>query len=212
MGIVINHRGRGPFASLQQFVRKPQPRERVEVCELCATKVGPAHQHLLDLDNGRILCACDACAILFIDETRQHYRRIPRDAERIDFSMDDSEWDCLQIPIKLAFFVYVSKVQRTVAYYPSPGGAMESSLDLADWNAIAARNPLLQRFAPDVEALLVNRLSDPPRYYRAPIDACYRLIGTIRTHWRGFSGGDEVWRQIDDFFHHLDEASGVNNA
>lgn len=213
MGIVIDHSRRGSFSSLQQFLRKPQQHGRSEeVCELCATKVGPGHQHLLDLDNGRILCACDPCAILFVDETRQHYRRIPRDVERVDFSMDDAEWDGLQIPIKLAFFVYVSKAQRMVAYYPSPAGAMESSLDLADWSKIAARNPLLQRFAPDVEALLVNRLSHPPRYYRAPVDWCYRLIGTIRKHWHGFSGGDEVWRQIDDFFHHLDEASGVDCA
>jgi len=126
--------------------------------------------------------------------------------------MDGAEWDCLQIPIKLAFFVYVSKGQRTVAYYPSPVGAMESSLDLADWEAIAVRNPVLQEFAPDVEALLVNRLSDVPRYYRSPIDQCYRLIGIIRMHWRGFSGGDEVWKLIDEFFRHLDEAAGMRCA
>lgn len=211
MSTLIYPPKRGSLAALQQFVRKPQ-RDPVEACESCAAKVAPAHQHLLDLDTGRILCACDACAILFIDETRQHYRRIPRDVERIGFLMDDAEWDCLQIPIKLAFFVYVGKAQRMVAYYPSPAGAMESSLDLGDWNAIAARNPLLQRFTPDVEALLVNRLSDQPRYYRAPVDHCYRLIGIIRMHWRGFSGGDEVWKQIGEFFHHIDQASGVRIA
>lgn len=210
MGTVIDHFKRGPLASLQRFARKPQS-ERTEVCELCVARVGPAHQHLLDLDNGKILCACDPCTILFVDESRQRYRRIPRDVERVEFLMDDAEWDCLQIPIKLAFFVYASKAQRMVAYYPSPAGAMESSLDLGDWDAIAARNPVLQRFAPDVEALLVNRLSAQPRYYRAPIDHCYRLIGTIRVHWRGFSGG-EVWKQIDEFFRHLDEASGVRGA
>jgi hypothetical protein len=213
MSAVIDQFKRGSFESLQQFVRKRQQRQRSEeVCELCAAEVGPAHQHLLDLDSGRILCACDPCAILFVDESRQRYRRIPRDVGRIDFLMDDAEWDGLQIPIKLAFFVYVSKAQRMVAYYPSPAGAMESSLDLADWNAIAAKNPILRRFAPDVEALLVNRLSDVPRYYRAPIDQCYCLVGTIRVHWRGFSGGDEVWKQIDQFFRRLDEASGVRCA
>lgn len=210
MGVIVDHSRRGVFASLQQFVRKP--RGPVELCELCASRLGPQHQHLLDLENGRMLCTCDACAILFVDETRQRYRRIPRDIERIDFSMDHAEWDGLQIPIKLSFFVYTSKGRRMVAYYPSPAGAMESSLDLADWDAISARNPILSRFAPDVEALLVNRLSDVPRYYRAPIDHCYRLIGIIRMHWRGFSGGDEVWKQIDEFFRQLDEISGVSCA
>jgi hypothetical protein len=210
MKAVIDHFRRAPLASLGQFVRAPRQREPNEgVCELCAAKVRAQHQHLLDVENGHMLCACDACAILFVDESRQRYRRVPRDVDRVDFSMDDGEWDGLQIPIKLAFFVYLSKAQRMVAFYPSPGGAMESSLDLADWDAIAARNPILRQFAPEVEALLVNRLSPVPRYYRAPIDQCYRLVGIIRVHWHGFSGGDEVWKRIDQFFRQLDEASGV---
>jgi Family of unknown function (DUF5947) len=212
MDPVIDLLHRGSFASLRQFVQRPQARERAELCELCAAKVGPVHQHLLDLDGGRMLCSCDPCAILFVDESRQRYRRVPRDVDRIDFSMDDAEWDGLQIPIRLAFFVYVSQAQRMVAYYPSPAGAMESSLNLEDWDAIAARNPILRKVAPDVEALLVSRLSEQPRYYRAPIDQCYRLVGTIRLHWHGFSGGDEVWKAIDQFFRQLDEASGVRCA
>jgi hypothetical protein len=209
MNPVVDHFRCASFASVRQFVRKPGQRERNDgVCELCAAKVGATHQHLLDVGNGHMLCACDPCAILFVDESRQRYRRVPRDVDRVDFSMDDAEWDGLQIPIKLAFFVYMTKARRMVAFYPSPGGALESSLDLADWKAIAARNPILQKFAPEVEALLVNRLSDVPRYYRAPIDQCYRLVGLIRMHWHGFSGGDEVWKRIDQFFRHLDEASG----
>ena len=52
-------------------------------------------------------------------------------------------------------------------------------------------------------------LSGEPRswrradYYRAPIDECYKLVGTIRTHWRGISGGAEVWMQIVAFFDDL---------
>ena len=79
---------------------------------------------------------------------------------------------------------------------------MESSLDLDYWSAIVERNPVLNRFEPDVEALLVNRISTP-RYYRAPIDQCFRLVGTIRKHWRGLSGGELVWTEIDSFFANL---------
>lgn len=199
--------GRGSFARLQQFVRKP--RERVEVCELCATPLGSMHQHLLEIPKRRILCACDPCAILFVDNSRQAYKRIPRDVRLLDhFQMDDQEWDSLLIPIKLAFFVNSSTAGRVVAQYPSPGGAMESSLDLEYWAAIVERNPVLSQFAPDVEALLVNRISDAPQYYRAPIDHCYRLVGIIRSHWRGLSGGSEVWKQIDEFFQQLSRATG----
>lgn len=80
---------------------------------------------------------------------------------------------------------------------------MESTLDLEYWEQIVARNPLLTSFEPDVEALLVNRISSDRQYYRAPIDQCFRLVGLIRTHWRGLSGGEEVWKQIDRFFDEL---------
>jgi hypothetical protein len=85
---------------------------------------------------------------------------------------------------------------------------MESSLDLEYWNAIIERNPVLKRFEADVEALLVNRVSGEPRYYRVPIDQCFRLVGIIRTNWHGLSGGSEVWQQIDRFFQELDRLSG----
>ena len=34
------------------------------------------------------------------------------------------------------------------------------------------------------------------QYYIVPIDECYRLVGLIRMHWRGLSGGTEVWKEI----------------
>jgi len=211
MSAISENAGRESFARLQQFVRNP--RERVELCELCAAPLALAHQHVLEISKHRILCACDPCAILFVDNARQPYRRIPRDVRRLDhFQMDDQEWDSLLIPIKLAFFVNSSAAGRVVAQYPSPGGAMESSLDLEYWAAIASRNPVLNQFAPDVEALLVDRIASPAQYYRVPIDHCYRLVGIIRSHWRGLSGGSEVWKQIDEFFQQLSRATGGRRA
>jgi hypothetical protein len=172
------------------------------------------HQHVLELDKRSVLCACDACAILFDGNGRQRYRRIPRDARLLkNFAMDDYEWESLLIPINLAFFVHNSSAGRVIAQYPSPGGAMESSLDLEYWNVIADHNPIVKTFEPDVEALLVNRISTPPQYYRAPIDQCFRLVGIIRTQWRGLSGGTDVWNEIDRFFQELKLAcDGVQHA
>ncbi len=203
----MNHQvGRGSLATLQRFVRKP--REKAEYCELCATQIPPQHQHLLELEKREVVCACEACAILFDGNARQRYRRIPRDAQRLrNFTMEDHEWDSLLIPINLAFFVHSSAAERMIALYPSPGGAMESSLDLEYWKTIVERNPVLNNFQPDVEALLVHRLSNTPQYYRAPIDQCFRLVGIIRTHWRGLSGGLEVWKEIDGFFDELRQLS-----
>lgn len=180
---------------------------------MCALPLPPVHRHLLELEKRQVACACEACAILFDGNVRQRYRRIPRDVERLsNFVMDDQEWDSLLIPIKLAFFVHSSAAKRMVAQYPSPGGAMESSLDLEYWNVIVERNPVLRKFEADVEALLVNRIATPARYYRAPIDQCFRLVGIIRKHWRGLSGGTEVWSEIDKFFRELDEMAGGTSA
>jgi hypothetical protein len=216
MGTVADQAGWGllatslatPLATLQRFVRK-QREEQAEACELCSAPLAPIHQHLLELEKRQVTCACEPCAILFGGNAKQRFRRIPRDVRRLHgFIMDDLEWDSLLIPINLAFFVHSSAAGRTIAQYPSPGGAMESSLDLECWNSIVERNPILKKFEPDVEALLVNRLSSAPQYYRAPIDQCFRLVGVIRTRWRGLSGGTEVWQEIDRFFVELAEASG----
>jgi hypothetical protein len=53
---------------------------------------------------------------------------------------------------------------------------------------------------PDVEALLVNHARGAREHWIVPVDECYRLVGLLRTHWRGLSGGQEVWTEIGKFF------------
>jgi hypothetical protein len=62
---------------------------------------------------------------------------------------------------------------------------------------------------PDVEALLVNRAGEARDYFIAPIDRCFELVGLVRTHWRGLSGGTDVWEKIHEFFARLRERSEV---
>jgi Family of unknown function (DUF5947) len=207
LGALTENTGRGSIAVLRQFVRKPRL-DSEEKCELCAKRIGDGHEHLLELANRRVLCACEPCAILFSNHTAARYRRIPRQVRRLrDFALDDLEWDSLLIPINLAFFLYSSAEGRVVAQYPSPAGAMQSQLDLEYWAAIVERCPTLKTLESDVEALLVNRVSQPAQHYLAPIDHCYRLVGILRTHWRGISGGQEVWKEVERFFGELREFS-----
>jgi hypothetical protein len=107
------------------------------------------------------------------------------------------------VPINLAFFYRDCAADKVLAMYPSPAGATESLLTLESWQEIVAQNPDLQTMEPDVEALLVNRIGDSAEYYLVPIDECYRLVGIIRMHWRGLSGGTEVWKEIHQFFDDL---------
>jgi hypothetical protein len=75
------------------------------------------------------------------------------------------------------------------------------------WAQVVADNPRLRELESDVEALLVNRVGAAREYYLAPIDECYKLVGLIRSNWRGLSGGTEVWRAIAVFFKELKEKS-----
>jgi|HubBroStandDraft_4_1064222.scaffolds.fasta_scaffold273809_2 hypothetical protein len=192
------------FESLRQFARKPE--RPVEKCEMCSAELRSEHSHLIELTQRRLHCACDACAMLFSGQAGTKYKRVPRDARRLaNFKMTDAEWDGLLIPINLAFFLQNSMDSRVSALYPSPAGATESLLPLEAWTTILDTNPVLGELEPDVEALLVNRVgqsrgSAPAEYYIVPIDACYKLVGLIRLHWRGLSGGTEVWKEIGNFF------------
>lgn len=111
------------------------------------------------------------------------------------------------IPINLAFFYRDTAADKVMAMYPSPAGAIESLLSLESWREIEAEHPILQKMEPDVEAFLVNRVVVPADYYVVPIDECYRLVGLIRMHWRGLSGGTEVWNEIHRFFGDLKSRS-----
>jgi hypothetical protein len=188
------------FEFLKRLVQKPPPVER---CGLCDVAVQPEHRHLIEPQSRHIECACTACALLFENQTGR-YRLVPRDAILLrDFVLDDLQWESLGVPINLAFLFRNSAMGKIVALYPSPAGATESLLALDTWGEIVVQNPRLQQLQADVEALLVNRISDPHLYFIAPIDRCYELVGIIRRYWRGFSGGDEVWERIEAFFNSL---------
>ena len=190
------------FAAGEKPLFKQHPPE--EQCELCSLRLSPEHRHLLETATRKIVCACDACAMRFEGVLEGRFKIIPRDARHLpDFKISDAEWESLSLPINLAFFFYNTPNQKMVAMYPSPAGATESLLPLTAWESLVRQNLLLNDMQADVEALLVNRVGDKRDYFLAPIDKCFELVGTIRMHWRGLSGGEEVWRAIDEFFARL---------
>jgi hypothetical protein len=127
--------------------------------------------------------------------------------------MTEGQWDGLMIPIEMAFLFSSTPHGKVVAFYPSPAGATESLLSLETWNDVVNENPMLAGMEPDVEALLVNRVGAgrgvKPQFFIVPVDECYKLVGLIRMHWRGLSGGTEVWREVGQFFADLKKRAGV---
>jgi hypothetical protein len=156
------------------------------------------------MSSQNVICSCDACALLFQNVATGRFKLIPRDVYILEnFQLTDAEWESLSLPINLVFFFYSSSRKKVAALYPSPGGATESLLSLENWLNLEKINPVLAVIEPDVEALLVNRIGDARDFYIAPIDVCFELVGLIRLHWRGFSGGDTVWEEINKFFRRL---------
>src|ERR1044071_8588893 len=135
------------FATLRQFIRERAPIER---CELCANPLAADHPHLIEPASRKLVCACDACAVLFSGSAETRYRRVPRGIRALtNFQLSDAQWESLMIPINLAFFFHSTPAGHTVALYPSPAGPTESLLGLEAWEEIVQANSILKEMEPD---------------------------------------------------------------
>jgi hypothetical protein len=174
----------------------------LEHCDFCGVDLTEDHRHMLDLSQRAILCACEPC--LAMKAGRDDLR--PTGIRTVfldDFDMPDHIWAAFAIPVGLAFILRSSGIGRMVALYPSPAGATECELELTDWDELVELNPALADLETDIEALIVDRMSDEHRYVIAPIDQCYKLVGMIKSNWSGISGGDAIERAIPAFFEEL---------
>lgn len=191
----------GPLDVLARIRTRPAPPPG-ERCEMCGEPVGDTHSHVVNTNNRSLMCTCRACYLLFThDDAALAYRAVPdRYRSFPDFALTAAQWADLQIPVGMAFFFRHSELARTVAFYPGPAGATESELPLGAWDDIVAANPALAMLVADVEAILVRRTDSRYSCFLVPIDACYELVGHLRRLWKGFDGGQEAHRQVDEFF------------
>jgi hypothetical protein len=198
---------------LRELIRAPatrRPEVEEERCDLCAAPVPVEHRHVLERAENQMLCACRPCALLFDHDAAggDRYRLVPERRRPVDIDIDEAAWSSLRLPVELAFFVRAA--DGTVrAYYPSPAGRIESTLPLDSWSEIEAANPALQALQPEVEALLVSRVTQPARYWLTGIDVCYRLVALFRKHWSGIGGGDTVRSEVGRFFDELASRRGA---
>jgi len=196
------------FISKLRKIADPSPEVVSEKCDFCGQIIPPDHRHLVDLSSLKFMCACEMCTV--IQAISGKYKPIPqRYLELENFIMSDDLWSEFMIPVNMAFFVYSSSRNGTVAYYPAPTGATESKLKLDAWKKLEDLNPVLSTLVPDLEGLLINRIDNISIYYIVPIDSCYKLIGMIKTSWKGIFGGKEVNDTIRKYFTELTERSNA---
>jgi len=196
--------------SLTKLLREaPSQSAGLQHCELCALTLDPEHGHVVDTADRRLLCTCYACGVLFDARGAGigRFKSVPNRYAAIASPLfSDAQWDALGIPIGLAFFFQNSASERVIAFYPGPAGATESQLPLEAWDELRVREPLIASVLADVEAVLVYRpRGEDARCFVVPIDACYELVGLVRTKWTGVSGGDDVHQALDAFFARIEE-------
>ena len=175
------------------------PRDADEQCELCTLRLATKHRHLLHLGERRILCVCETCWAVRSGDA--DYRPVGnRTVWLDDFTLTDEQWASFQIPIALAFFMVSTVSGGVVGLYPSPAGATECELELEAWERLCQENPVLASMEADAEALIVNRMADPPQHAIVPIDLAYQLVGVVKTSWEGISGGAATEEAVERYF------------
>ena len=187
---------------------RPAPVEDTEKCELCGRPLSSEHRHLLELNERRILCACEPC--LAMKSGLDSYCPVSTRVLWLDdFQFSDELWAAFQLPVGLAFFMRSTGTNTVVALYPSPAGATECELHLESWERLVELNPILNDLVADAEALVVNRMSEEHQHAIVPIDECYRLVGLIKSTWEGISGGDAIANAVPKFFTYVRQKAGV---
>jgi hypothetical protein len=193
------------FARLRDFAARGRSED---LCALCGAPVEARHSHVVEAATGGVLCVCRGCAGVF-DHASGKFRRIPDRVTALDeLRLSAEEWAAFAVPIGLAFFRRNSVLGKVQAFYPSPLGAVESSVPEEAWETLLRAHPEIASMEPDVEAFLVRVAHRRRECFIAPLDECHALIGLIRREWRGFAGGDAVAPALDRFFAELREKSG----
>ncbi|MEA2366483.1 MAG: hypothetical protein QOE69_3352 [Thermoleophilaceae bacterium] len=189
-------------SALRGMAAPKPPTPAGERCDLCETTVPDDHRHMLNLYERQIVCVCEACWALRSGD--EDFRPTGTRTLWLEgFQLPEELWAQFRIPIGLAFFMHSSVTDCIVAMYPSPAGATESELHFETWSRLVAMNPVLRDLEPDAEALIVNRMADPPLFAIAPIDRCYLLVGLVKASWEGISGGAGMEQAIQAYFEDL---------
>lgn len=190
--------------ALERVIRRAgaQRAAAAERCDLCSEPVPQEHRHMFDTERREVMCACQACALLFVRgaASEGHFRLLPQRRVRLP----RVSTKVLGVPVGLAYFV-LGEDGNVLAHYPSPLGSTDWEVDQEAWQEVLAQSPALATLEPEIEALLVNTAQDTYQHWIVPLDDCFRLIAVVRQHWHGLSGGSRVWEEIRRFFGELQE-------
>ena len=108
------------------------------------------------------------------------------------------------IPISLAFFSYSSHAEESGRAISRPGRCRRVAPSPQCLGGYLRRQSGAARPGDPMWKRCWSIGSAPRAIISSfPIDECYKLVGLIRLHWRGLSGGAVVWGEIGRFFDEL---------
>jgi hypothetical protein len=157
--------------------------EPLEHCELCATPLHAAHDHLLDPQARGVFCACSACAVLFPDgdTTAARYVRVrSRVAALPHAAVSEHDLVALGAPVRLAVLCPSTLHDALFMVYPSAAGPVESRASLKTWRAIAAKQPGLEAVQHDRDAVIADLRTPSRAALHVSLDVAYELLGTLK--------------------------------
>ncbi|HEU4577402.1 MAG TPA: DUF5947 family protein [Polyangiaceae bacterium] len=195
--------------ALERFVQTFNRRRDGLRCDRCRTVLHRQHRHLIELAAHQLLCACNACASEVERSVLGPYRLIPEAVRSApEWAPSWERWDSFGMPLRLGFFLWLSRLARWAAVAPSPAGAVNVELPTSAWSAYLRESGIARQVRPDVEALLVRGAGGGPlEAYVVPLDLCYELVALVRQTWRGIDGGDAARGELDRYFERLRQRS-----
>ncbi len=193
---------------VKNWVRKDPQRTKEDVCEVCNRLIPQTgHRHLLRLQTGQVVCACQHCTLLFDASGQSQYQSIPTRIITLDRAMLGMEfWDAILSPVHLVGIVKRRGGQAEI-FYPSPAGAVSGGPISREFLTLSVQKAL-NAMNDEVEVLLFADISGMTEGFLIPLDRFYELIGLLRLNWQGLSGGNDVSRCIRQFFDQLAQQTG----
>ena len=187
---------------LQQRELPEGPQELEALCDLCGTTMPEDHRHLLQLDErrhrvrvrellGAALRRPGVPARPARASCGSRTSTCPTSSGRASGSRSGSLSSCARRDDGRRALPEPGRRDRVGARPGCVGRAWPSS------------TRSLETLESDAEALVVNRLADPPQYAIAPTDQAYRLVGLVKASWQGISGGPELESAVAGFFDEL---------
>ena len=202
----LRRTSRSPLGHAAPDQRQPPgPGPPTSAARCAPPRSADEHPHVVDLQSRSLMCTCRPCYLLFTDQDGRP--ALPRRARPLPVpprapARARRDWDELQIPVGLAFLFRNSVQDRMVAFYPARPAPPSPS---CRWRPGTGSSRPTRRSRPCGPTsrrcwCAAAAATDGFTCHVVPIDACYELVGRLRTTLARLRRRQEAREALDAFF------------